>query len=47
MPRASNRSILRAQEAGLALVIVGLAIVISVFRHFQTVDLENINLLKG
>ncbi len=25
----------------------GLAIVISVFRHFQTVDLENINLLKG
>ena len=26
---------------------VGLAIVISVFRHFQTVDLENINLLKG
>ena len=26
---------------------VGLAIIISVFRHYQTVDLENINLLKG
>jgi NADH-quinone oxidoreductase subunit K len=26
---------------------VGLAIVIAVFRHFQTVDLRNINLLKG
>jgi NADH-quinone oxidoreductase subunit K len=26
---------------------VGLAIVIAVFRHFQTVDLENVNLLKG
>ena len=26
---------------------VGLAIVISVFRHFKSVDLENINLLKG
>jgi len=26
---------------------VGLAIIISVFRHSQTVDLRNINLLKG
>jgi NADH-quinone oxidoreductase subunit K len=26
---------------------VGLAIVIGVFRHFKSVDLENINLLKG
>ncbi len=26
---------------------VGLAIVISVFRHFKTVDLANVNLLKG
>jgi len=26
---------------------VGLAIIISVFRHGQTVDLRNINLLKG
>lgn len=26
---------------------VGLAIVIAVFRHFQTADLVNINLLKG
>ena len=26
---------------------VGLAIIISVFRHFRSVDLENINLLKG
>ena len=26
---------------------VGLAIVIAVFRHFQTADLVNVNLLKG
>jgi NADH-quinone oxidoreductase subunit K len=26
---------------------VGLAIIIAIFRHRQTVDLENINLLKG
>ena len=26
---------------------VGLAIVIAVYRHFGTVDLANINLLKG
>lgn len=26
---------------------VGLAIIISIFRHRQTVDLRNINLLKG
>ena len=26
---------------------VGLAIVIAVYRHFGTVDLQNINLLKG
>ena len=26
---------------------VGLAIIISVFRHYQTVDLENVNQLKG
>ena len=26
---------------------VGLAIIISIFRHRQTVNLENINLLKG
>ncbi|MBK8249261.1 MAG: NADH-quinone oxidoreductase subunit NuoK [Gemmatimonadetes bacterium] len=26
---------------------VGLAIIISIFRHRQTVDLQNINLLKG
>jgi NADH-quinone oxidoreductase subunit K len=26
---------------------VGLAIIISIFRHKQTVDLRNINLLKG
>jgi len=26
---------------------VGLAIIIAVFRHRQTVNLENINLLKG
>ncbi len=26
---------------------VGLAIIISIFRHQQTVDLRNINLLKG
>ena len=26
---------------------VGLAIIISIFRHKQTVNLENINLLKG
>ncbi len=26
---------------------VGLAIVIAVFRHFGTVDLDNINLLRG
>lgn len=27
--------------------VVGLAIVIAVFRHFKSVDLENVNLLKG
>jgi NADH-quinone oxidoreductase subunit K len=26
---------------------VGLAIIIAVFRHFKTVDLQNVNLLKG
>ncbi|MCC6319511.1 MAG: NADH-quinone oxidoreductase subunit NuoK [Gemmatimonadaceae bacterium] len=26
---------------------VGLAIIISIFRHRQTVDLQNINILKG
>ena len=26
---------------------VGLAIVISVFRHFKSVDLQNVNLLRG
>jgi NADH-quinone oxidoreductase subunit K len=26
---------------------VGLAIIIAVFRHFKSVDLQNINLLKG
>ncbi len=26
---------------------VGLAIIVSIFRHKQTVDLQNINLLKG
>jgi NADH-quinone oxidoreductase subunit K len=26
---------------------VGLAIIISIFRHRQSVDLQNINLLKG
>jgi NADH-quinone oxidoreductase subunit K len=26
---------------------VGLAIIISIFRHHETVDLKNINLLKG
>ena len=26
---------------------VGLAIVIAVFRHFQTADLENVNILRG
>ncbi|HET7563744.1 MAG TPA: NADH-quinone oxidoreductase subunit NuoK [Gemmatimonadaceae bacterium] len=26
---------------------VGLAIIISIFRHQQTVDLQNINILKG
>jgi NADH-quinone oxidoreductase subunit K len=26
---------------------VGLAIIISIFRHKQTVNLENINLMKG
>jgi len=26
---------------------VGLAIVIAIFRHKQTVDLQNINLLRG
>jgi NADH-quinone oxidoreductase subunit K len=26
---------------------VGLAIVISVFRHFRTADLQNINILRG
>jgi NADH-quinone oxidoreductase subunit K len=26
---------------------VGLAIIISIFRHRQTVDLKNINILKG
>ena len=26
---------------------VGLAIIISIFRHRETVDLRNINLLKG
>jgi NADH-quinone oxidoreductase subunit K len=26
---------------------VGLAIIIALFRHRQTVDLQNINLLKG
>lgn len=26
---------------------VGLAIIISIFRHHETVDLQNINLLKG
>ena len=27
--------------------VIGLAIVIAVFRHFRSVDLENVNLLKG
>jgi NADH:ubiquinone oxidoreductase subunit K len=27
--------------------VVGLAIIIAAFRHFQSVDLRNINLLKG
>ena len=27
--------------------VVGLAIVIAMFRHFKSVDLENVNLLKG
>jgi NADH-quinone oxidoreductase subunit K len=31
-----------AAEAG-----VGLAIIIAIFRHRQTVDLKNINLLRG
>jgi NADH-quinone oxidoreductase subunit K len=26
---------------------VGLAIIIAVFRHYKTVDLQNVNLLKG
>jgi NADH-quinone oxidoreductase subunit K len=26
---------------------VGLAIIISIFRHYESVDLRNINLLKG
>ncbi|MGH7650124.1 MAG: NADH-quinone oxidoreductase subunit K, partial [Gemmatimonadaceae bacterium] len=26
---------------------VGLAIIIAIFRHHETVDLKNINLLKG
>ncbi len=26
---------------------VGLAVIIAIFRHHQTVDLQNINLLKG
>ena len=26
---------------------VGLAIILAIFRHKQTVDLQNINLLKG
>jgi NADH-quinone oxidoreductase subunit K len=26
---------------------VGLAIIVAIFRHRETVDLENINLLKG
>jgi NADH-quinone oxidoreductase subunit K len=26
---------------------VGLAIIIAVFRHFKTVDLQNVNLLRG
>ena len=27
--------------------VVGLAIILSIFRHRQTVDLQNINLLRG
>jgi NADH-quinone oxidoreductase subunit K len=27
--------------------VVGLAIIIAAFRHFQSVDLRNVNLLKG
>jgi NADH-quinone oxidoreductase subunit K len=27
--------------------VVGLAIVIAVFRHFRSVDVQNINLLRG
>ena len=27
--------------------VVGLAIVIAVFRHFRSVDIQNINLLRG
>ena len=35
------------KQLAAAEAAVGLAIIISIFRHRQTVDLTNINLLKG
>lgn len=36
-----------AMTIAAAEAAVGLAIIIAVFRHFRSVDLENVNLLKG
>ncbi|HET7632051.1 MAG TPA: NADH-quinone oxidoreductase subunit NuoK [Gemmatimonadaceae bacterium] len=39
--------VLLVMTVAAAEAAVGLAIIIAVFRHRQTVDLQNVNLLKG
>ena len=39
--------LLRTAQEAAAEAAVGLAIIIALFRHRQTVNLSNINLLKG
>lgn len=39
--------VLLVMTVAAAEAAVGLAIIISIFRHHKTVDLKNINLLKG
>lgn len=39
--------VLLVMTVAAAEAAVGLAIIISIFRHHKTVDLQNINLLKG
>ena len=40
-------SYVRIKRVAAAEAAVGLAIIIGIFRHRQTVNLQNINILKG